>query len=267
MPVDVEYLIATTNRSDLEFLRKMNITDPVIVMNQNGRNEALCAGKNVMFSTSTRGVGINRNIALNLAKAEYGFIVDDDMVFYDGANELMERALQTYPEADVVIFNFDYMKDGKLVRPRMKKTGAINITNCLNYGICCTLIKMSSIRKKNISFSTLFGGGCIYSCGEDSLFFLDCVRKGLKIYTYHEPIGKNEYRDSTWFKGYNEKFFYDKGAWIACAFPQLKHLMKWYFVMRLGRLSDISLKNVIREIDCGIKGYNQIARYSGEDEK
>ena len=264
MHIDVEYLIATTNRSDLKFLQKMNITDPAIVMNQNGRNEVLSAGKNVMFSTSTRGVGVNRNIALNLAKAEYGFIVDDDMVFYDGINNLMERALKKYPDADVIIFNFDYVKDDKFVRPRMKKTGAINITNCLHYGICCALVKMSSIRKENISFSTLFGGGCVYSCGEDSLFFLECVRKGLKIYTYQEPVGRNEYRESSWFKGYNEKFFYDKGAWIACAFPHLKHLVKWYFVVRLGRLSDMHFRGVIREINQGIKGYDKIVAYSKE---
>lgn len=267
MSVDVEYLIATTCRTDMTFLKNMNIADPAIVLNQNSKNDVMRYGKDVMFSTATRGVGINRNIALNLANAEYAFIVDDDMVFYDGVNSIMERALKTHPDADVIIFNFDYVKDGKFIRPRMKKTGVINITNCLNYGICCTLIRISAIRRKNISFSTLFGGGCAYSCGEDSLFFLDCIRNGLRVYTYIEPVGRNEYRESSWFKGYNEKFFFDKGAWVACAFPRLKHLIKWYFIVRLGRLSDLPFRIIIREVNSGIKGYPQIAVYNEEEGK
>ena len=261
MSVDVAYLIPTVNRSDMEFLKEMNTSDPAIVLNQNGTNAILTCGNDIMISTATKGVGINRNIAMNLAKSEYVFIVDDDMVFYDGVNEIMGRALQTYPDADVILFNFDFEDADHSIRPRMKSGGRVHITNCLHHGICCTLVKSAAIRKKNISFSTLFGGGCKYGSGEDSLFFLDCVRKGLRIYTYAESVGKNVYRESTWFKGYCEKYFYDKGAWIACAFPWLKHLVKWYFAIRYIPFTELSFHTIVREINSGIKGFKVLAPY------
>lgn len=259
--VNVEYLIATINRNDMFFLEEMNISDRSIVLNQNGKNNIMYSENNIMFSTDTKGVGINRNLGLMLTNAEYAFIVDDDMVFYDKANALMERALHLHPDADVIIFNFDYVKDGEFIKPRMKRAGSVNISNCLKYGICCTLIKMDSIRKKNISFSTLFGGGCLYSCGEDSLFFLDCITRGLRVYTYIEAIGKNVYRESTWFRGYNEKFFFDKGAWIACAFPKLKHIIKWYFIIKFTKISSFPLYKITNLVNRGIKGYKNMAIY------
>jgi len=265
--VDVDYLITTTNRSDIVFYQRMNIHGKTFITNQGTYYGVTEAENCVMVTTPTRGVGINRNIGLALTQAEYALIVDDDMVFYDDANDIIQRALSAHPDADVIIFNFDYVKDGKAVRPRMKSAGSINFFNCLNYGICCTLIKNYAIRKNNISFSTLFGGGCIYSCGEDSLFFLDCVRGRLKVYTYLESIGRNEYRESSWFQGYNEKFFFDKGAWIACAFPKLRALMKWYFIIRLGHLSSLPLKAVIREMNAGIKGFNDMRAFHKEEAK
>ena len=60
----------------------------------------------------------------------------------------------------------------------------------------------------------LFGGGAKYSNGEDSLFIHDCLKKGLKIYAVPVIIGHEMEREggSTWFSGYNEKFFYDRGV-------------------------------------------------------
>lgn len=264
MQTEIEYLIATTDRTDMTFLREMNVRVKAIVTNQCDRYNTEHSENCVMISTPTRGVGINRNLGLSLAQSEYSLIVDDDMVFYDDAEEIIHRALQALPDADVIIFNFDYIKSDGTVKPRMKSAGKIKRFNCLNYGICCALVKNSTIRKNNISFSTLFGGGCKYSCGEDSLFYWDCVKNGMRIYTYIEPIGKNEYRESTWFKGYNEKFFYDKGAWIACAFGRYRHWLKWYFIFRLRSFTDLPTKTVIHQVNAGIKGFADLKAYAEE---
>ena len=65
---------------------------------------------------------------------------------------------------------------------------------------------------KNLTFSLLFGGGAKYSNGEDSLFLRDCLKAGLKLYATDVVIGKEEAGESTWFFGYNQKFFYDRGV-------------------------------------------------------
>ena len=40
----------------------------------------------------------------------------------------------------------------------------------------------------------------------------DCLKKGLHLYGVTEEIGEEVYRESTWFQGYNEKFFVDRGV-------------------------------------------------------
>lgn len=257
----IEFVIATTGQEDLNFTKGMNLHVPTVITNQCNKYQILQEDNIVMVGTPTRGVGVNRNIGINLTDAEYAFIVDDDMVFYDNAIDILNQALEVHSDADVIIFGFDYVKDSKIVRKRMQKSERVKLHNCLNYGICCALVKVSSIRQKNISFTTLFGGGCLYGSGEDSLFYLECVRKKLKIYTYAESVGMNQYRESTWFKGYNDKFFYDKGAWIACAFPKIKFLMICYFTMRFKRRSELPASTIVKRLSQGTKGYKKLVAY------
>jgi glycosyltransferase involved in cell wall biosynthesis len=261
----IEFVVATTGQKDLDFAREMNLHVPAVITNQCGEYRVLQEDNIVMVSTPTCGVGVNRNIGINLTDAEYAFIVDDDMVFYDNAIDILNQALEVHPDADVIIFGFDYVKDSKIVRKRMRKSERVKLHNCLHYGICCALIKVTSIRQNNISFTTFFGGGCLYGSGEDSLFYLECVRKNLKIYTYAESVGMNQYRESTWFKGYNNKFFYDKGAWIACAFPKIKFLMICYFTMRFKRCSELPVGTIVKRLSQGAKGYGKLAIFK-EDE-
>lgn len=259
----IEFVVATTGQEDLSLTKKMNLHAPAVITNQCGKYQILQEDNIVMIDTPTRGVGINRNIGINLTDAEYAFIADDDMVFYDNAIDILNQALEEHPDADVIIFGFDYVKDSKIVRKRMQKSERVKLHNCLHYGICCALVKVSGIRQKNISFTTLFGGGCLYGSGEDSLFYLECVRKKLKIYTYAESVGMNQYRESTWFKGYNDKFFYDKGAWIACAFPKIKFLMICYFTVRFKKYSDLSVGMIFKRLKQGASGFKKMESYNG----
>ena len=261
----IEALIATTNKQSIDFVDTMNIGFSSITANQHTDFKVEQKENAVMVTTPSKGVGINRNLGLSLSDAEYVFIVDDDMIFYDNASEILNDAINNLPDADVIIFNFDYVKDGAKVRSRIECGKRLSLLNCLQYGICCALIKSSKIQQKNICFTTLFGGGCTYSCGEDSLFYLDCIRNKLKVYTYSVSVGMNQYRESTWFKGYNEKFFYDKGAWIACAFPKIKNIIKWYFVLKFKNRSELSFRKSLRLINRGIKGFEQLRPYTCED--
>jgi hypothetical protein len=41
---------------------------------------------------------------------------------------------------------------------------------------------------------------------------IDSLKKRLKIYTNPNVIGYVEQKNSTWFNGYTEKYFFDKGS-------------------------------------------------------
>ena len=72
----------------------------------------------------------------------------------------------------------------------------------------------------SISFSLLFGGGARYGSGEDSLFLQECFKAGMKV--YRSPIKVADIRQDTssWFTGYNDKYYRDKGALFAALLPK-----------------------------------------------
>ena len=95
---------------------------------------------------------------------------------------------------------------------RHKRVRWYNYGRYPTYSMCC---RLDALRRTNVCFSLLFGGGAKYSNGEDTLFIHDCLKRGLRIYAVPVGIGREMSREggeSTWFKGFSEKFFYDRGV-------------------------------------------------------
>ena len=83
----------------------------------------------------------------------------------------------------------------------------------MRFGAARLGVRLSRIHLNAINFNLCFGGGAKYSSGEDTLFLYECLKKKLKIYSYPAVIAQlNDERESTWFKGYNDKFFFDRGV-------------------------------------------------------
>ena len=76
------------------------------------------------------------------------------------------------------------------------------------------------------------GGGARFSCGEDSLFFRECLKTGIRIYASPILIAGEEVRTSTWFCGYNEKYFTDKGVLYYYMYGHMAGIAARYYLMR-----------------------------------
>ena len=59
----------------------------------------------------------------------------------------------------------------------------------------------------------------------------DCLKKGLRLYASTEEIGEEIYRESTWFKGYNEKFFTDRGVLYHHLYGRMAGLFSLRFLL------------------------------------
>ena len=225
----MEVLVATMHQKDFSKIKEMNIQSDVIFANQSdfhGYEEQVFNGNTArMISTDQRGVGRNRNLALLYAKEEILLFSDDDMEYADGYSERVLKAFEEIPQADVIIFECDLKRGGKVYFQIRHKTGKLPHWKSWKYGTYVIAARKSSLEKKNIQFHMQFGGGCKYSSGEDSLFLNDCYKKGLKVYTYSFVLGCCKKDSSTWFEGYTEKYFLDKGVWLACAMPKLCRAM------------------------------------------
>ena len=134
----------------------------------------------------------------------------------------------------------------------------------MNYGACRLAVRAKSIKKFNISFNDCFGGGNIYSCGEDSLFIYEMLKKHLKIYVHPYILGYAKQDTSTWFTGYNEKFLYDKGAFFCALSRKNAKLLCLQLLLRHKEMykdANLNFMQAYKLMCNGIKGYDGLERY------
>lgn len=247
-------------QTDCSLAEKMNIKTRAVLANQCGKwgYEEADGGRVRMLSTDTKGVGLNRNFALELANADILLFADDDMTYYDGSLQGVMDAFREKPDADVILFGVDLTRDGQIYEKRRTPTKRAYVWNSMKYGTYRIAVRRQSVKKHNIWFSTLFGGGCQYGCGEDSIFLRECFRAGMKVYSHSYVLGTCAKDTSSWFTGYNEKYFFDRGAMLACAFKKAKHTIKWYYIWKFSKKTALPLKEVIRLTNEGIRAFSAL---------
>ncbi len=268
---ELQILVATMGREDFSLVQQMNIRCDAILANQtNCRRfctESFPFGTVDMICTDTRGVGLNRNIALLAASADILLFADDDVTYLDNAPEMVKTAFRESPEADVIVFSMDYTRNGQVIEKRHLETKRRHLWNAMRFGACAMAVRRSAVLQYNLSFSQLFGGGCMYSAGEDSLFLRDCLRSGLKIYTHSSVLGRCSRDSSSWFSGYNEKYFYDKGALLRKLYPLMGYLMAFRYAFVYRKKSQLPYSVRLRWIFAGLRGGKQCRPYTaGERE-
>lgn len=212
---EIEVLVTTMNLENPEnLIKKMNITTAVAIGNQCDKNEINKIKHNdgsiLVYSFNERGVGLNRNNLLMRTKSKICLFGDDDLVYKDDYANLIIKYFNKYKDADIIIFNLEE-KNSK--RYKIKEDFKVNYLNFMRFGAARLVVKTKSIQRNGIYFNVCFGGGTEYSNGEDTLFLASCLKQKLKIYAVNATIATlDNSRESTWFNGYNEKYFKDKGV-------------------------------------------------------
>ena len=264
---ELQILVATMHQRDLRLAEEMNIRCDAIIANQSDTSsfltEETAHGSLTMITTPTRGVGLNRNIALLAADAEILLFADDDITYYDGTAEAVKAAFRDLPDADAIIFSTDLSKGGEIYEKRHLPIKRRHVWNALKFGTYALAVRRKAVLRTNISFNQLFGGGCLYGSGEESLFILDCLRRGLKIYTHSHVLGVCRKDSSSWFTGFGEKYFFDKGAFFAFAFPKMKWAVSLFFAVRmcLRKKTQLSLPKMLRMMRLGRRAAKELRGY------
>jgi len=254
--MNLQVLVATMHQTDMSIAQKMNIRCSAVIANQADREEIVSEnteyGHLKMITTKTRGVGLNRNIALLAADQDILLMADDDVVYNDDMSTAVLEAFSALPKADVIIFGMDMVKNGQVFERRTNPVKRLHVWNSMRFGSVRIAIRRESILKHNIFFHQCFGGGCAFSAGEDSLFLKACFDKGLKVYSHNYILGTCCKDQTTWFQGYNEKYFYDKGVLVRKLFPKSAYIMALYFGLWFKRQTDISVGKRMQLIYTGI---------------
>lgn len=230
----LQFLVSAVNQDVHALAEKMNLQAESIIINQCAENryeEFEYKGSRMRcYHLAERGVGLSRNNALLRADGDLCLFADEDIVYAQGAAEAVKAAFAAHPEADMLLFNV------KVQEARYtywtERFHRVRWYNCGRYPAYSFALRTERMHGKNLTYSLLFGGGAKYSNGEDSLFIHDCLKAGLKVYALPVEIGEEVPRPSTWFHGYNEKFFYDRGVLYRPLYGRLAGLMGLRFLLK-----------------------------------
>ena len=127
----VEVVCVTMGQKDLTIADKMHITGDAVFGNQAGgcRKETQSDdGRTLrMITTDTRGVGVNRNIALLHATGDILLFADDDICYADGYADGVRRAYAQHPDADMILFSLDITQGGRVIRRIKNRDGRLRL--------------------------------------------------------------------------------------------------------------------------------------------
>lgn len=238
----VQVLVSAVNQDVKLLSEKMNIETDAVIVNQcdkydyqefsvkKGGDSEAESGRIQCFSMKERGVGLSRNTALLHADTDICLFSDEDIVLAEGFPDVIRDTFAKYPDADIILFNVKVAPARRTYwNEQVKRIRWYNYGRYPAYSISG---KLDALRRANVYFSLLFGGGARYSNGEDSLFLRDCLRAGLRIYAVPVCIGEEIERESTWFHGYTEKFFTDRGVLYHYLYGKLAKLFAFRFLFK-----------------------------------
>ncbi len=212
--MSVEVLASVMHQDMATLAAKMQLDSDAVIINQCDSLDYAEMDRNGhrirFYSFPERGIGKSRNAAIERADGNICLFSDEDIVYEPGYAKAIEDEFAANPKADMILFNIEIDEARRTYFNTERKR--VHWYNCGRYGAVSFAIRRKCLVESGVRFSLLFGGGARFSNGEDSLFLKELMDKGYKVYTAPVTIGRESVGDSTWFAGYNEKFFHDRGV-------------------------------------------------------
>lgn len=229
----VQVLASVMDETMENIVERMRLDSDAVIINQCGSlgmQRMEHKGHKISFySFPDRGVGRSRNEAVMRADQDICLFADGDIVYEPGYAETIIAEFERNPGADMILFNIDVEESRRTYHIEERKR--VHWYNCGRYGAVSFAVRRESLLESRVMFSLLFGGGAKYSNGEDSLFLKEFMGKGYRVYTAPVTIGREEAGESTWFAGYNEKFFVDRGVLYHFLYGKLAWVMSLRFLL------------------------------------
>lgn len=203
----LDILMSCMHQDDDTLVRRSGITGSVVVINQCDRDDYWQSGPVRIYSTTQRGLTRSRNMAISKSDADVCLLCDDDEVFVEGYESAILEAYEQLPQADVIIFkmvNRPPSFSDEVQRLRFPKTMKVS-----SWQIS---FRRENLLRSGVRFDERMGAGTGNGAEEELKFLTDCEKAGLKIYYVPAEIASVAQTESTWFAGFNEQFFENRGA-------------------------------------------------------
>ena len=209
--VKTEILLSCMFLSDSkEMIKRSHITSDTVIINQcdeeNYKEENICNALLRTFSVTDRGLTKSRNLAISKSQADICIICDDDEIFNEGYEKAVLSAYDALPDADIIIFD---MVDRPLKWGNsIKRLGYIDLMSVSSWQIT---FRREKLLASGVLFDENMGAGSGNGAEEEFRFLTQCRKAKLRIYHYPFRLASVAQTQSTWFKGFDEEFFVNRG--------------------------------------------------------
>ena len=237
----LQILITTVSKNHDEMLalyKQNKICGNAIIRSQCGasstRETTIDGFKVVTIEAEDIGVSRNRNMLMREATAKFIIFLDDDFTLSPNFSHNFETISSTY-ESDVFFVN--RVEDSKNRKPWFKKARRIKHLNnkILSHGANNFIFKRNKLIQSGITFNERIGPGNYIYGGEDTIF-LNNIKKNRRFifYSAGQLISMENKNDkSTWFTGYDERYFFVKGFIYTYLHPHLWSIYLIRFCIKL----------------------------------
>lgn len=247
----LDILMSCMHQTDDALIHKSKITGSAVVVNQCDREGFTQYGKAAVYDTKERGLTRSRNMAIAKSDADICLLCDDDEEFVVDYEQNILAAYERLPQADVIIFKMvnrpasfsDKVQELKF--PKTMKVSSWQIS-----------FRRESLLRAGVRFDERMGAGTGNGAEEELKFLTDCRKAGLRIFYVPYAIASVAQAESTWFAGFNEKFFFDRGTTTRYILgAPLAVLYGVYYVLRKRSMyaEQISMMGALKAIFRGIK--------------
>lgn len=258
----LEVLVSTMNRSSWDDLpigikSLSGIDCQATVVNQTSSKVLDSANPaNVNFiSKVQKGLSKSRNLAIENAIEEICIVADDDVAYVEGFQETILNAYRNEPNADIIVFQVE-TPEGDLFKNYPTEPKELKLMDLMKVSSIEITFNREQVVNREVRFDERFGLGTNLPSGEEALFLVDAIRKGLRIFYVPERIVIHPKESSGHNFRNNDPLIESKGALIARVFKNGKWPIVIGFALKKYRKSGLSFLNFVSIMKAGERRLN-----------
>ena len=255
---DLEILIATKNRDNLDFLALMFPFEHfskfnILIINQSKDIILSSEFETVrVINVDEKGLSKSRNLAIKNASKKICIIADDDVVYFSNFDHEIITAFNLNPQASIITFN--HQRIGK-EKPHNKSKKVYSHSKKTIENVCSIEIafQLKDITANNICFDENFGLGSYFETAEEYLFLGDAIEIKLNVLFSPFVIVSHPLLSSGENQG-DDKILFARAALFYKTKPNLAYIWVLKYVFFLARNGYINWNQCWRKYKTGLMG-------------
>jgi hypothetical protein len=167
----VKNIVLPKRQEDREFI--------VLVQNPNEESYVFNTPQSKLVELKSRGVAKSRNAALKYASGKHLIFGDDDITFDESGISQLIDYFESHPECSIILAQTSD-ETGELRKSYPTKSHKLTKYNSAKAATYEMMIRLDAIRSVGISFDENFGAGAENFLGDEYIFIVDALNRGLQ---------------------------------------------------------------------------------------